>query len=58
MKERFIQGFFLWGHLTEADHLEDPDVDGDNIKMDLRGQGWGARTASVWLRVGTGGWLL
>ena len=52
-----MQGF-LWGHLTEADHLEDPDVDGDNIKMDLRGQGWGARTGSVCLRVGTGGGLL
>jgi len=26
---------FCCGNLGERDHLEDPDVDGDNIKMDL-----------------------
>jgi hypothetical protein len=30
----------------------------DNIKMDLREVEWGAWTGSVWLRIGTGGWLL
>jgi hypothetical protein len=30
----------------------------DNIKMDLREVGWGARTGSIWLRIGTGGGLL
>jgi hypothetical protein len=30
----------------------------DNIKMDLRGVGWGAWTRSIWLRIGTGGELL
>jgi hypothetical protein len=30
----------------------------DNSKMDLREIGWGARTGSVWLRIGTGGELL
>jgi hypothetical protein len=27
----------------------------DNIKMDLREVGWGARTGSIWLRIGTVG---
>jgi len=30
----------------------------DNIKMDLQEVGWGAWTASVWLRIGRGGGLL
>jgi hypothetical protein len=30
----------------------------DNIKMDLRGVGWGAWTGSIWLKIGTGGELL
>ena len=30
----------------------------DNIKMDLRGVGWGAWTVSTWLRTETGGGLL
>jgi hypothetical protein len=30
----------------------------DNIKMDHREIGWGAWTGSIWLRIGTGGWLL
>ena len=32
---------FKWGNLREGDHLEDPDVDEDNIKMDLREVEWG-----------------
>jgi len=27
---------FWWGNLREIDHLGDPGVDGDNIKMDLQ----------------------
>jgi hypothetical protein len=30
----------------------------DNIKMDLQEVGWGAWTGLIWLRMGTGGWLL
>jgi hypothetical protein len=30
----------------------------NNIKMDLREVGWGAQTALIWLRIGTGGGLL
>lgn len=30
-EETFVQD--LVGNLNESDHLEDPDVDGDNIKM-------------------------
>jgi hypothetical protein len=31
----------------------------DNIKVDLRGGGWGAAwTGSIWLRIGIGGGLL
>jgi hypothetical protein len=26
---------YCWGNLGERDHLEDPDVDRDNIKMGL-----------------------
>jgi len=32
---------FCWGNLRERDHLEDPDVDGDNTKMDLQEMGFG-----------------
>jgi hypothetical protein len=32
---------FCWGNLRERDHLEDPYVDEDNIKMDLQEVGCG-----------------
>jgi hypothetical protein len=30
----------LWRHVRGEGHLEDPDVVGDNIKMDIREVGW------------------
>jgi hypothetical protein len=30
----------------------------DNIKMGLEEVEWGAWTGLIWLRIGTGGWLL
>jgi len=30
----------------------------DNIKMDIQEVGWGTWTRLLWLRIGTGGWLL
>jgi hypothetical protein len=30
----------------------------DNIKIDLRGVGWGTGTGSIWPRIGSGGGLL
>jgi hypothetical protein len=30
----------------------------DNIKVDLQEVGWGAGTGLIWLRIGTGDWLL
>jgi hypothetical protein len=32
---------FWWADLREGDNLEDPGVDGDNIKMDLQEVRWG-----------------
>ena len=32
---------FWWGNLRERDHLKDPGVEGDNIKMDLQELGCG-----------------
>ena len=32
---------FRWENLWERDHLEDPGLDGDNIKMDLQEMGCG-----------------
>jgi hypothetical protein len=32
---------FWWANLRERDHLEDPSVDEDNIKMDLQEVGCG-----------------
>jgi hypothetical protein len=50
---------FWWRNLREGDHLEDPGIDG---RVMLR---WIFRTWSgeawigpIWLRIGTGGWLL
>jgi hypothetical protein len=31
-EKRCIEGF--WGNLREEDHLENPGIDGDNIKID------------------------
>jgi hypothetical protein len=34
---------YWWGNLREIDHLEDPVLDGDNIKMDLQKFGCGGQ---------------
>jgi hypothetical protein len=46
---------FWWGNLKEREPLGDPDVDGDNIKVDLQEMGYGIWSGSSWLKVGTGG---
>jgi len=56
-EERRLQGFW-WGILRERDHLEDPSVDGDTIKVDVREVGCGGMDWISWLRIRTGGWHL
>jgi len=58
MEERRGDYRVLVGNLRERNHLEEPGVDGDNIKMALQEVECGAWTASSWLRIGTGGGLL
>ena len=42
---------FWWGNLTERNHLKDPSVKREDIRLwDV----W-AWTGSIWLRIGTGG---
>ena len=41
MGERRGYTEFWWGNLRERDHLGDPSIDGDNIKMDLQEVGCG-----------------
>jgi hypothetical protein len=54
-EERCIQGSD-GGHLRERDHVEDPDIDGRIIlRWIFRKWDVGARTGSIWLRIGTGG---
>jgi len=45
---------FWWGYLR-GDHLEDPNIDGRNIKMDI--QEWDERIwyELIWLKIGAGG---
>jgi hypothetical protein len=47
---------FWYESLGNRYHLEDPGVDGKDIKMDLQEVGWETRTGSIWL--GTDGGLL
>jgi hypothetical protein len=50
---------FQWGNLREGNHLKDPVVDGRIIlKWILEKRDGEARTESIWLRTGNGGWLL
>jgi len=46
---------FWWGNLSERDHLKDPGLDGRIILIWIfRKWDVGARTGSVWLKLGTG----
>jgi hypothetical protein len=36
MGKKEVHTGFWWGDLREGDHLGDPGVDGDNIKMNLQ----------------------
>jgi hypothetical protein len=47
-----LQTEFWWGNVREEDHLRDPGVEGDNIKIDLREVDW------ISLRLGTGDGLV
>ena len=41
IQERWVQGFALGGGPGERDHLEEPNIDGnENIKMDHQEVGW------------------
>jgi len=52
--ERCIE--LWWGNLREGDHVEDIDVDGRIIlKWIVKKWACEARTALIWLRIGTGG---
>jgi len=45
-----------WGNLRERNQLEDPGVDGRIIlRWNFRKWNVGARTGSIWLRIGTAG---
>jgi hypothetical protein len=41
--------------LRKRDYWGDPDVEGDNIKLDLQEVGCGVWTGLCWLRIVTGG---
>ena len=48
--EKKVHTGFWWESLREEDHLKDPGVRDDNIKMHLREVGKGTWTGSIWLR--------
>jgi hypothetical protein len=51
----------LVGNLREGDHVKDPGVDGRIILRSIfkrLDSGGGAKTGSIWLRIGTGSRLV
>ena len=52
-EERYsIYRGFWCGNLREGDHLEDPGVDGSNIKIDFQEVGWRELVELIWMRIG------
>jgi hypothetical protein len=49
---------FWWGDLREADHFEDPHMDGRIILQRISEKWDGQGTGSIWLRIGRGCGLL
>jgi len=47
-REETYRGFW-WGNMGEIQRLEDPGVDGGNVKMDLREEG---REGMDWIDLG------
>jgi hypothetical protein len=46
---------FWWGTWKEKDHLKDPGLDQDDIKVDLQEVGCGVWKGLIWFRIETGG---
>jgi hypothetical protein len=59
--EAIYSSLYVWTCccLLEGDHVEDPDVDG-RILLKWIFEKWygGTHTGSIWLMIGTDGWLL
>ena len=55
---RWVHPVFLWGNLRERVHWEDPGVDERKILRWIIREWDGTWTGLIWLRIGTGGWLL
>ena len=49
---------FWWGDLSGKDRLEDLELEGRVIKMNLQEGGRVTRTGLIWLRIGTSGMVL
>ena len=57
-ERRGYRGGFWWRNLRERVTCKTQVKMGDNIKVYLQEVGGGALTGLIWLRIGTGGWVL